>query len=268
MLSFWMNSIQNTLPDPVNLRRWGKQQSAQCILCGWKSCTLIHILCSCKVALDQGRISWRHDSVLSAIVKFIKKSKLEHCKSHKGCGKQETKAPLFIKKGQKPKKRQPLRNCYWSKADDWKILMDTRQLQYSIPPQIAATLERPDVCVYSLEKKLVLFIELTSPAEENITYWSLKKATKYMKLVELAKANGFNAICRTIEVGARGFVSKPSMNVFSLLGITESEKTKIRKELSRVAIRCSHYIWINRENKQWSSPSRLHSDEQPLSNEG
>ena len=143
--------------------------------------------------------------------------------------------------------------------------MDTRQVQYSIPPQIAATLERPDVCIYSLEKKLVLFLELTSPAEEKITYWKLKK---YLTLVELAKANGFNAICRTIEVGARGFVSKPSMNVFSLLGITESEKIKLRKELSRVAIRCSHFIWINRENKQWSNPSRLHSDAQPVSNEG
>ena len=146
--------------------------------------------------------------------------------------------------------------------------MDTRQVQYCIPPQIAATLDRPDICIYSLEKKIVLFIELTSPTEENITYWKLKKTAKYLKLVELASANGFKALCRTIEVGARGFVSKPSMNVFSLLGITESAKTKLRKELSWVAIRCSHFIWINRENKQWSNPSRLYSDNQAVSNEG
>ena len=103
--------------------------------------------------------------------------------------------------------------------------MDTRQVQYSIPPQIAETLEWPNVCIYSLLKKLILYIELTSPAEENITYWKLKKTVKYLKQVELAKANGFKAICRTIEVGARVFVSKPSMSVFCLLGITEIGKT-------------------------------------------
>ena len=32
LLSFWLNSIQNTLPDPTNLRRWGKQKSASCTL--------------------------------------------------------------------------------------------------------------------------------------------------------------------------------------------------------------------------------------------
>ena len=85
----------------------------------------------------------------------------------------------------------------------------------------------------------------------------MQNTRKYLDLVEQARANGFNAKCRTIEVGARGFVSQPSMNVFSLLGFNEKEKTCIRKELSKIAIRCSHFIWINRENKEWSNPNRL-----------
>ena len=194
-------------------------------------------------------------------MKHIKKSRLDHTKSHKNCGK-VTKNPLFIKKGQKPKKTPPTRQCFWSKGEDWKILMDTRQVQYSIPPQIASTSLRPDICIYSLDKKEVLFIELTSPAEENIHFWRLNKRKKYLDLVELAKSNGFNAKCKTIEVGARGFVSKPSMNIFSMLGIKQKDQTKLRKELSQVAIRCSHFIWINRENLEWSNPSRLHSEHQ------
>jgi hypothetical protein len=47
MLSFWLNSIQDTLPDPVNLRRWGKAFEAKCVLCGWTNCSQVHILCSC-----------------------------------------------------------------------------------------------------------------------------------------------------------------------------------------------------------------------------
>ena len=78
-----------------------------------------------------------------------------------------------------------------------------------------------------------------------------------MDLVEEAKSNGFSACCRSIEVGARGFVSKSSMNVFSLLGFNNKQKTDIRRELSRVAIRCSHFIWISRENPTWSNPNRI-----------
>ena len=50
LLSFWLKSVQNTLPDPMNLRRWGKQTSASCSLCHWKNCSFQHIICSCIVA--------------------------------------------------------------------------------------------------------------------------------------------------------------------------------------------------------------------------
>ena len=256
MLSFWLNSVQNTLPDPVNLRRWGKQKTAQCPLCNWKNCTLQHILCSCKVALEQGRISWRHDSLLTNIVKHLKESKVKHDRTVQVC-QSESNSIEFVKKGVKPKKRKKPHTCFWGQADDWKILMDTRQKQYHIPPEIASSNLRPDICIHSTKTKKVCFIELTSPAEENITSWRIKKTEKYLELLEEARANGFKAHCRTIEVGARGFVSKPSMNVFSLFGFNDKEKEKIRKNLSKTAIRCSHFIWINRESKSWSHPSRL-----------
>ena len=135
--------------------------------------------------------------------------------------------------------------------------MDTRQSLYHIPPEIASSNLRPDICVYSNKAKKVCFVELTSPAEENIASWRAKKTEKYLSLLEEARANGFKAYCRTIEVGARGFVSKPSMNVFSLFGFKDREKEGIRKSLSKIAIRCSHFIWISRESPSWSHPNRL-----------
>jgi len=100
--------------------------------------------------------------------------------------------------------------------------------------------------------KKVCFVELTSPAEENINLWKIKKREKYIELVEEAKSNGYSACCRTIEVGARGFVSKSSMSVFTMFGIGFRHRETIRRELSKIAIRCSHFIWISRENRSWS----------------
>ena len=67
------------------------------------------------------------------------------------------------------------------------FLVDTRQTQYQIPPDIAASSQRPDICIYSKVSKKVCFIELTSPIEENMKLWKLKKRTKYMDLIESAK---------------------------------------------------------------------------------
>ena len=71
---------------------------------------------------------------------------------------------------------------------------------------------------YSESTRKVCFVELTSPAEENIQIWKLKKREKYINLIEEAKTNGWKAMCRTMEVGARGFVSKTSINSVSILG--------------------------------------------------
>lgn len=260
LLSFWLNSVQNTLPDPTNLRRWGKQSTASCSLCKWKGCTLQHIICSCKVALEQGRISYRHDSILHCIVKYIKSVMVEQkssCANQVADADKQSRGPIrFVKQGTVVKKRKRKKVSYWGNHTDWKILMDTRTKQYQIPSCIASSSLRPDICVYSEEAKRVCFIELTSPAEENVKLWKIRKTTKYIDLVSEAKSNGFTACCRTVEVGARGFVSESSMNVFTLLGFSNKKRKQLTKEMSRTAIRCSHFIWINRDNPQWGNPSR------------
>ena len=252
LLKFWLNSIQNTLPDPSNLRRWGRQKDADCTLCKWKNCTLKHILCGCKVAMDQGRISWRHDTILINIVRYLKQAKLQNK------GKRLQKGGIkFLKEGKNPPKKKKARGTFWDGANDWKILNDTRKEQYQIPPEIAASRLRPDICIYSPSAKKVCFIELTSPDEENIKYWQIKKRMKYLNLVEEARANGYQALCKTIEVGARGYVSKVSAHTFSLMGIRGKHFTEVRKELSKVAIRCSHFIWNCKDNPNWSNPPRI-----------
>ena len=68
MLKFYLNTIQDTLPTPANLKIWNKQALGQCALCGYNNCTMMHIFNCCQYSLRSGRYNWRHDTVLREIV--------------------------------------------------------------------------------------------------------------------------------------------------------------------------------------------------------
>ena len=71
LLSFCLNSIQDTLPTPSNLEKWKMIPLGVCPLCAHPKATLFHILNNCRFALKHGRYNWRHDMVLRAIVHGI-----------------------------------------------------------------------------------------------------------------------------------------------------------------------------------------------------
>ena len=71
VLKFAINAGMVTLPSFDNLKRWGKRVSDRCPFCG-NIQTLAHILSNCSISLDQGRYTWRHDSVLSSIIKIVR----------------------------------------------------------------------------------------------------------------------------------------------------------------------------------------------------
>ena len=70
-LSFLLRAGSDTLPTPLNLARWTIQSSSRCALCNSNHPTVAHILNGCPVALNQGRYTWRHDSVLSLMVSSV-----------------------------------------------------------------------------------------------------------------------------------------------------------------------------------------------------
>ena len=71
-LSFILRSGSDTLPTPMNLLRWNIQLSSKCHLCDHPQATTAHILNGCNVALNDGRYTWRHDSVLRSIVSKLR----------------------------------------------------------------------------------------------------------------------------------------------------------------------------------------------------
>ena len=82
-LKFLMNSCFDTLPTQANLKQWGKTTSDLCKVClqadpplqGSRRETLQHVLNSCKVSLNLGKFTWRHDNIVRYICKSIDLSK-------------------------------------------------------------------------------------------------------------------------------------------------------------------------------------------------
>jgi hypothetical protein len=73
VLKYALNASIDTLPTFTNLKRWGKHASVNCNLCGnTVKQTLFHVLVHCNHTIDQGRLTWRHDSILKYIAGFLK----------------------------------------------------------------------------------------------------------------------------------------------------------------------------------------------------
>ena len=70
-LSFILKAGSDTLPHPLNLRRWKIQCDSKCPLCHSLRPTTAHILIGCPTSLDQGRYTWRHDSALKKFLQGI-----------------------------------------------------------------------------------------------------------------------------------------------------------------------------------------------------
>ena len=111
----------DTLPSPTNLKCWYITTEADCSLCSVKVCTAAHVLSGCKVALSQGRCTFRHDSILrvlhNSLSKFLSSmSPVKACPSLSSC---------FVKQGKKvsSSKKKPHVGIL-HESSDWKLSVD------------------------------------------------------------------------------------------------------------------------------------------------
>ena len=72
LVSFCLASTFDNLPSPSNIQRWKISTDAACTLCRKNVCTTAHILGARKLALKQGRYTFRHNVVLREIVSSLK----------------------------------------------------------------------------------------------------------------------------------------------------------------------------------------------------
>jgi hypothetical protein len=74
IFNFSIRYINNTLPTRKNLLRWGISPTSECTFC-LEPETLLHVVAGCKTYLNEGRFTWRHDSVLNFIASSLKSAK-------------------------------------------------------------------------------------------------------------------------------------------------------------------------------------------------
>ena len=161
-------------------------------------CTTAHVLSGCKVALNQGRYTSHHDSIL----RVLHKSLSEFLSSDKPVKSSLSLSSSFVKAGQRVragKKKQHFGILH--ESSDWKLSVDFDS-SLVFPPFIAITSSRPDMVLYSVLIKTVILIELTSPCEENFEDRHFDKNFRYDALCVSIRENGWRCYFFAIEVGA------------------------------------------------------------------
>ena len=222
VMSFALRSVTNCLPTPDNLKRWGKRQVSKCPLCS-NNGTLEHILNFCSISLNQGRFTWRHNSVLNFLTKAILQDK----------------------------------------PSDLTIYSDLPGFDFNgstIPPDILVTQSRPDLVIINRSEKKIWLLELTCCFEKNEQSAHARKNERYNALKTDLEERGY--ICHLIpfEVGSRGHVSRA--NKTNLMNIFATNKLKANvfkciKGMSRISLLCSFSIFHAYTQPTWRDPPFL-----------
>ena len=122
----------------------------------------------------------------------------------------------------------------------------------SVPSEIAITNLRPDLLLWSNSQRMVYFIELTVPWEDNVEEAFERKKLRYTELAAQAEQRGWRAKICPVEVGCRGFVATSTVRLMRDLGISGQALRQAIKETSRVAEWSSQWLWLKRKDPSWS----------------
>jgi hypothetical protein len=175
--------------------------------------TLFHVLVYCKQTLDQGRLNWRHDSVLNHIA---------------GC----LKSALVWK----------------SKVE---LYYDLDGLQApdggSIPADVMVQAQRPDLVIIDRSvhgRHRIALVELTCPWDTDAKRAKECKTARYADLKTALSNEGWDCSLYLIKVGARGhFIKSVKDRLQSLFWAWvpaghRSDIGLMMKDVSRICLVC------------------------------
>ena len=215
-MRFLLNSCIDTLPTKANLVQWGKATSDRCKLCGARE-TINHILNCCKTSLEQGRYTYRHNSILSYIFNLLDKDLYTI-----GCD---------------------LPNATCSSGS-------------TIPTNVVVTTLIPDLVITSQGEKKMWVYELTVPFETRIDEAHSIKESKYDSILMDIENRGYEIEYEPFEIGSRGHVSKDNIGrlkrIFNFCKAPYNFKTFL-KNIAFIASTSSYAIFCARDSSEWNT---------------
>ena len=225
VMAFATKLTTNSLASPDNLCRWGKRKFGSCPICSSPSCTLAHITNFCPLALNQGRFTWRHDSVLHHILSVVKTLATE--------GTQ--------------------------------VLADLPGYQINggtIPADILVSIgkgSRPDLVILDRNLKKIALIELTIPLQRNTEKAHARKTLAYTELQIALQEKGYQCILTPFEVGSSGHITRK--NKLTLENTLRKFNIRIKKgtfvNMAKISLLCTMSIFYAYQVKEWVSPPLL-----------
>ncbi|GFO17485.1 reverse transcriptase [Plakobranchus ocellatus] len=245
-ISFLIRSAYDLLPSNANLVRWGKKDDPTCPLCQGRQ-TTEHVLSSCKVALSQGRYTWRYNRVLQELASVISTAKGEIHPS-------STSSTVFTTEGGVKKwhggsipinthRKNLLDGC-----DDWVVSADLPEWERH-PDVIRKTAIRPDIVIHSAPTQQIIMVELTVPYESRMEEAHAFKEGKYLELTKELKKDGYEAKVMPVEIGARGFAGSSAYGLLSKLSKSGNKRTKALRLLAETAENSFRWIWSRRNER-------------------
>ena len=121
--------------------------------------------------------------------------------------------------------------------------------QLKFPSHIAENIgNRPDIVIFSDMCKILIFVELTSPCEQNFEERHNQKYNRYgpnSEIFRACKNNGWEIYVFPVEVGARGYAATSLQSCLSRLGMPRKTVTATVKLCSDAALRSSFWIWTS-----------------------
>lgn len=217
-MKFVLNSCLDTLATRANLFKWGKMTTDKCRRCNSKETTQ-HILNGCQASLEDGRYTFRHDSVLAYITTCVNTERFKvYC---------DIKGFNAVGGG-------------------------------TIPPSILVTEKRPDLLIVEDSQKIVWIYELTCPFETRLEEAHRLKAHKYDSLLLDLEDKGYEVHYNAFEVGARGQITKAnSERLKDLYGLCDTEHPfkVFTKNISAISVLGSYLIFVSRNAQEWNSQS-------------
>ena len=137
IVSFVLNATHNSVMTPDLHHICGYVAEPACQLCRTVDKATLHILADCRVALEDHRYTWRHDSVIATLLQAIQPALLSHNSKPTATMLVPAISSFFVRAGASPKrsKRACLNRSLLGSVSDWKLLVNFRHKPCLFSPQ-------------------------------------------------------------------------------------------------------------------------------------